>query len=188
MFTEIRDEHRDIGVPTPFDPNAAAVVPLDEIWQSNLKFTRRVFAGGTDPALVIGCIYVTWQGANTEYVWDGWRSQLSKEFKSTAAEVEKSHAIAPTKFVPFYAPKGRSQRLVTLFDMTRYMLGLHRHNQMQLAARMAWALEWVHARFDMDGETNPAEIAWSISHRGFDAVAAQGGARDSFAEILGRKE
>ena len=64
--------------------------------------------------------------------------------------------------------------------MTRYVLKLHRHSQMPLAARLAWALEWVHARFDIEGETDPAEIAWSINYKGFDAAAAQGAAPDSF--------
>jgi len=180
MFTELSDEHIDIGSPRPFDPNAAAVVRLDDIWQSNLKYTRRAFAGGEDPALVIACIYVIWQGANTDFVWDGWRAQLCRELRKTAVQVAKHHAAAPSAYMPFYASTGRGKRLITFLDMTRYVLKLHRHSQMPLAARLAWALEWVHAKFDIDGETDPAEIAWSINYKGFDAASSQGAATDSF--------
>lgn len=188
MLTELSDEDIDIGSPRPFDQNATAVVTLGDIWQSNLKYTRRVFAGGENPALVIGCIYVIWQGGNTAFVWDGWRAQLRNELRQTAAEIAKRHATAPATYMPFYASMGRGMRLVNFLEVTRYILRLHRHSQMPLAARMAWALEWVHARFEMDGETDPAEIAWSINHKGFDAVSAQGAAPDILAEILGRRE
>ena len=117
MLTELSDEDIDIGSPRPFDPSAAGVETLGDIWQSNLKYTRRVFAGGENPALVIGCLYVIWQGANTDFVWDGWRAQLCKELRKTAVQIAKQHAAAPTSYMPFYASTGRGNPASGQYDL-----------------------------------------------------------------------